>query len=121
MASEEVDLVYRLLDSQLLDVDGRRCGRLDDIELEGGPGEPVYVLHLLSGRGAWARRLPRRLWRWGRKVFGEEVVGENVARVPWSEVEGVDDTVNLRQPARELGLGRGDDRWGEIVGRWPGA
>lgn len=119
MPEREVDLVYRLLDSQLLDVDGRRCGRADDLEIEGGPGEPAHVLHILSGHGAWPNRLPRRLRRWGRKAFGPEVIGDTVARVPWSEVEDVDDTINLRQPAAELGLARGDDRLARAMGKLP--
>jgi hypothetical protein len=119
MAGREIDLVYRLLDSQLLDVDGRRCGRADDMELEGAPGEPTYLLHLLSGHGAWPPRLPRRLRRWGRKAFGAEVVGETVIRVPWSEVEGFDDTINLRRPAGELGLAQGDLRLAPAMRKLP--
>lgn len=116
-----MDLVYRLLDSQLIDVEGRRCGRVDDLELDGGPGEPVHVVHILSGHGAWAARLPRRWRRLGRKVFGEEVFGDNVVRVPWSEVERIDESIHLRKPAGDLGLGRGDERLGGVMGRLPGA
>ena len=28
---ERYELVYRVLDDQIVDVDGRRCGRVDDI------------------------------------------------------------------------------------------
>jgi sporulation protein YlmC with PRC-barrel domain len=121
MPERQIDLVYRLLDSQLLDVNGRRCGRVDDFELEGGPGEPVRVVHILSGHGAWAARLPRRWRDLGRRVFGTEIFGENVVRVPWSEVADVDQSIHLRKPAGDLGLGRGDERWGTVLGRLPGS
>jgi sporulation protein YlmC with PRC-barrel domain len=119
MAKGKIDLVYRLLDSQLVDVEGRRCGRLDDLELDGAPGEPVHVAHILSGRGAWPARLPRSWRRLGRKVFGEEVFGDNVVRVPWGDVEDIDESIHLRKPASDLGLGRGDERLSRVVGRLP--
>jgi hypothetical protein len=54
-------------------------------------------------------------------VFGEEVFGDNVVRVPWSEVERIDESIHLRKPAGDLGLGRGDERLGGVMGRLPGA
>ena len=33
--SEDLDLGLGLLDHQLVDSDGRRCGNVDDLELEG--------------------------------------------------------------------------------------
>lgn len=107
---ERMDLVYRVLDDQLVDVDGRRCGRVDDLEFDGGLGEPPRLSAILSGRGTWWRRLPRRLRAVGERVFGPGVLGRDVARVPWEEVEDVEVVVKLRAKASDLGLARGDDQ-----------
>ena len=106
---DRFDLIYRVLDDQIVDVDGRRCGRVDDIELIGAPGEPVRVGALLTGRGAYAARIPKRFRGWARKLFGEDVRGATVQRVPWSEVEDIGVTVHLYGRAADLGLDR-DDR-----------
>ena len=67
-----MDLAYRILDDQLVDVDGRRCGRADDLEFEGGLGDPPRLHAILSGSGTWHRRLPRRCATRGR-IFGRSV------------------------------------------------
>jgi len=111
---ERFDLVYRLLDDQIVDVDGRRCGRVDDIELRGAPGEPARIGALLTGRGAYAARIPRPFRNLARKLFGDDIRGATVQRVPWSEVEDVEAAVRLYGRAEDLALGR-DDR--EL--QWP--
>jgi hypothetical protein len=99
-----MDAGYRMLDDQLVDVEGRRCGRVDDLEFEGAPGEPLVLTGILTGRGAYHRRLPRRLQRIGRRIFGDDVRGPTVRRVPWEEVEDVTVRVELRKKAADLGL-----------------
>jgi hypothetical protein len=42
-------------------------------------------------------------------------------RVPWEEVDKIDAAVHLRKTAKELRLGRGDDRAGKWVERIPGS
>ena len=44
----EIDLAYRLLDLDLVDSEGLRCGKVDDLELTGGPGEVTYVAAIVS-------------------------------------------------------------------------
>jgi sporulation protein YlmC with PRC-barrel domain len=105
----EVNLVYRILDDQLVDVDGRRCGRVDDLAFDGDLGEPPRLWAILSGSGAWHRRLPRPLRTLGARVFGSGTLGLDIAQIPWSQVEGIDAVITLRSKARELGLGRGDE------------
>ena len=121
MASpERMDLVYRLLDDQLVDVEGRRCGRVDDVEFSGDVGgPPPRMAFLLSGSGAWHARLPRPLRALGARVFGTGTVGHDLIRVPWEEVDDVSTVVRLRGKARDLGLGQGDDRWSPVVGKLP--
>jgi sporulation protein YlmC with PRC-barrel domain len=85
--AERLDLVYRVLDLQLVDVDGRRCGKVDDVELS---GEPLRATALLSGTGTFPDRLPRRLLpRLARRLVGRFVLGGNVVRIPWEEVDEI--------------------------------
>ena len=118
---DRIDLVYRLLDVQIVDVNGRRCGRVDDIELRGAPGDALEAVALLTGHGTYPSRLPQRLRGAGRRVFGPGVLGDTILRIPWECVEDVDAVVHLRVPAAELGLAAGDrdlERWmAKVPGR----
>lgn len=110
-----LDLVYHLLDLQVLDVNGRRCGRVDDIEIDLDSGHATAIL---IGSGTYADRLPwHRLRRIARRVTGPEVMGRNTVRVPWGEIDSITATVSLRRPAEEMGLGRGDSELSPVVGR----
>jgi sporulation protein YlmC with PRC-barrel domain len=115
LAGERLDLVYRVLDLQLVDVDGRRCGKVDDVEVA---GDPLRATALLAGTGVFPDRLAGRLLpRLARRLVGPLVAGGNVVRIPWEEIDGIDATVQLRRKAGDLGLGRGDDELGPVVGR----
>ena len=104
MAREEIDLAYRVLDLDLVDSDGRRCGKVDDIRLAGGAGEPAYVAAIVSGPGALGRRFPRRLRRFGARLFAG-----GTSEVKWADVADVKPgSVELERTATELGLGEGD-------------
>jgi sporulation protein YlmC with PRC-barrel domain len=113
--SETIDLGLHLVDRQLLDSDGRRCGNVDELALEGGPGERLEVVAILSGPGTWRGRagLIGRLAAW--------LGGGAIVRIPWEEVEGVAAHVQLRKRAETLGLGRGDDRLRPYIEKIPGA
>jgi sporulation protein YlmC with PRC-barrel domain len=119
MSAERMDLVYRVLDEQLVDVDGRRCGRVDDLEFAGEVGTTLQLHTILSGSGAWHRRMPRRLRKIGARLFGTGVIGDDVIRVPWEQVDEVGSVVKLRAKASELGLAQGDDRDAIFVAKFP--
>lgn len=110
----EIDLALGLLDHQLMDSEGRRCGNVDDLELEGvAAGEP-RVVAILTGPSAWR----------GRGVFGRlaaSIVRGDLVRVPWEEVAAVESCVQLRKQAGELRLGRGDDRLRPWIEKLPGS
>ncbi len=103
-----MDLVYRVLDEQLVDVDGRRCGRVDDLAFDGGVGLPPRLRAILSGSGSWHRRLPRRLRPLGARLLGSGTLGRDVVEVPWEQVDEIAAAITLKAKARDLGLGRGD-------------
>ena len=113
--SEELDLGLGLLDHQLLDCDGRRCGNVDDVAIEGGPGETAQVVAILSGPDVWRARsglLGRVAARLG---------GGGRVRIPWEEVADVESHVRLKKRAADYGLGRGDDRVRPWIAWIPGA
>jgi sporulation protein YlmC with PRC-barrel domain len=110
----EIDLGLGILDHQLVDSEGRRCGKVDDLELEGVRDGSPRVVAILSGPPAWH----------GRGLLGRlaaALASGRAVRIPWEEVAEVGAAVELRRTAEELGLGRGDDRALRLVERIPGA
>ncbi|HEY2394574.1 MAG TPA: hypothetical protein VGH81_01165 [Rudaea sp.] len=111
-----LDVFRQVLDHAIVDADDLPCGCVDDLEIEGGPGEPLRITALLVGPGAWGPRLPALLARCVRLLGGEHVV-----RVPWSVVGEVGELIRLRQRASELGLGVTDRKFGLRIARLPGS
>jgi hypothetical protein len=111
---EPIDLALGVLDHQLLDAEERRCGKVDDLELEGiGEGTP-HVAAILTGPAAWRGRGPL-----GR--LAAAAARGTLVRVPWDEVKEIGSAVHLRKQAAELRLGRGDDRARPWIRRLPRA
>ena len=115
MSRSELDIGLHVLDHQLLDKNGRRCGNVDDLAIEGGPGEVPQVVALLVGPGYWGPRAG-----WAGRLAGWIGGGAKV-RVDWDDVAKVDSAVHLKHDATKLGLGRGDDRLRPYVEKIPGA
>ncbi|NUS38144.1 MAG: hypothetical protein HOQ02_03860 [Lysobacter sp.] len=113
---EFTDLCRQVLDHAVLDTDDWPCGVVDDLELDGAPGQPLRVTALLVGPGAWVPRLPPLFSR-----LLPHVVGTRCVRVPWSEVCVVGEHVRLRARAAELGLGTIDRRLGLAIAKLPGS
>jgi sporulation protein YlmC with PRC-barrel domain len=113
-APRELDLGLGLLDHQLVDCEGRRCGNVDDLELEGLREGKPRVVAILVGPPIWRGR-----GRIGR--LAAFITPGGTVRVPWEEVEKIDAAVHLRKTARELRLGRGDDRARKWVEWIPGS
>jgi sporulation protein YlmC with PRC-barrel domain len=110
----QVDLGLRLLDDQLLDADGHRCGRVDDVQLKGQPGSRTEVSALLVGPGSWPGRL--------RRAFAYLVEGlgpDYMHFIPWGDVTRVGTSVGLAHSAEELGLETNDGRNVQWVGAPP--
>jgi sporulation protein YlmC with PRC-barrel domain len=107
-----IDVALGLLDHQLLDSEERRCGKVDDVELEGlSEGNP-QVAAILAGPPVWRGR--------GRLGKAAAMVARGrTVRIPWEEVREIGSAVHLRKSASELGLGRGDDRARPWIQRLP--
>jgi hypothetical protein len=74
LKEDRFEVAYRLLDTELIDAEGRRCGRVDDLEIEGEPGGAAQLTAILSGPGVWEGRMPRPLRRVAARVFGDDYV-----------------------------------------------
>jgi sporulation protein YlmC with PRC-barrel domain len=116
MKQHEFDVGYWVLDDQLIDADGRRCGRVDDVEFDGGPGRRTTLAAIRSGPGAARRRVPRLLRGLASRLFSDHEV-----RVPWSEVKEIRVVVVLKKRAAEYGLAAGDLAAKKIIEKIPGA
>jgi hypothetical protein len=110
--STPVDLALGILDHQLVDAEGRYCGKVDELELSGLDRETPEVAEILVGGNAWRTR--GLLGRLAARLAGDAV------HVPWSEVESLSSVVKLKRTAAELRLDRGDERWAKLVGKLPG-
>jgi hypothetical protein len=115
LSRDELDIGLHVLDHQLLDKNGRRCGNVDDLAIEGGPGEVPEVVALLVGPGYWGQRAG-----WLGRLAGW-VGGGSRNRIDWVEVDKIDSAVHLKHEATELGLGRGDDLVRPYLEKIPGA
>ena len=109
----EIDIALSVLDHQLVDGDGRNCGKVDDLEIAGLDGDSPEVVEIIVGGNAWRTR--GRLGRLAARLSGDAV------HVPWSEVDAVTSVVTLKRPGAELRLTRGDERWAKLVGKLPGS
>jgi sporulation protein YlmC with PRC-barrel domain len=103
--SDRVNLALQLLDDQLIDSDGVRCGRVDDVELHGSVGKELRVEALLAGAGAWKGRLPQRI-----SGLVPAVISASMVRIPWEAVDDVSTAVSLSRSDWELGIGTHDGR-----------
>ena len=117
--ARQLDLALRLLDQQLIDWGGRKCGKVDDILIEGEPGSAAKVAGLVVGPKATLARRPGLFRFLGRFTpqFGDPAeVG-----VSWSAIDEITHVVKLKDGADELGLHEGEKRALRLVGRIPGS
>jgi hypothetical protein len=95
-----------IMDVQLEGSDGRRIGRVADIEAERRDDGTLVLTHLVVGPEALSGRVASRL----RPLAHVLLRGRFDHRIPVTEIEDVGPTVRLRGTAEEYGLG-GSDRW----------
>lgn len=112
-----------VLDKGLLDRDGRRCGKVDDLLLEVDPDGEPRVVAVVSGPLAFAQTLGgpwRAVAAAVHRLLG--VADPRPVEIPWSSVEAIDVAVRLSVTRREAGLEALPDAVrSRIVSRIPGA
>lgn len=118
---------FTLLDQQIIDVDDRRIGRVDDLVWEQpSPGEQPLITHVLVGAQALGDRLGGITgWLMAHVAarLRRTTDPEGPTRVPTQLVGDHQDLVRLRVPLSELPQVAGLERWlaENVVGRLPGA
>ncbi len=128
MLADTVLIGLEVLDRQLIDCDGRLCGKVDDLVLE-APSDHAYgrapiVTHILAGPGAlgdrlhgWMGRIARTMWR----RINPDVKTPSI-QLPWSVVAKADREVHLTIASQDVGL-EGVEEWvsSKVISRIPGA
>jgi hypothetical protein len=113
---KELDVALRLLDHQLEDSEGWNCGKVDDLELAGEPGENLELAAILSGPGAWPNRLRGPLGR-----FMAWLGGGGFTRIRWEDVDRVAVAIHLKRTAEDLGLAQGGRELRPWIEKIPGS
>ena len=104
-----IKLVSELLDLPLCDMEGKYCGIVDDVELDGAAGKKLELKALLVGPGAYRGRMPK----WVMALV-KAIAGSRMTRVPLTEVDSIGSAVILKRTGGELGLHRSEN----AAGRW---
>jgi hypothetical protein len=123
--SEEVPLVLRLLDHQVVGPEGALLGNIDDLVLR-QEGDELEVVAFLSGPAGLARRQGGRGGRWLHAAWARLHPREHPRPVvvPLAEVTRVESAVEVSAEAAEVLAGSaGLELWlrQHVVGRLPGA
>lgn len=96
----EYDAALHLLDRQIIDVEGRLVGKVDDIELTTADGK-VVLTGLMVGLGALLPRLGRRVGPWLEDRYRQVSVSHARRRLPsvvdLDLIDHVDSAVHLRE------------------------
>jgi hypothetical protein len=124
MAARRIDAGLRLLDRQLVDVEGHFAGKVDDLELtvpeEGAP----YVTSILAGPGSLSRRIGGRLGAWiesaHHRLHPSETPGP--ASISWGVVHEVGSAIHLTVEKSVLDVDRLEG-WtrDHLIARIPGS
>ena len=121
-----MEVGLEILDRQIVDSNGRLAGKVDDLELvfpEEGAGPP-YVVAIISGPGALARRLGGRLGGWLEAAHGRlhDEQPPSPARVPFSVVKRIGNDVEVSVERASLESNRMEQWVSEhVIGKIPGA
>jgi sporulation protein YlmC with PRC-barrel domain len=120
-----VDAGLELLDRQMIDIDGRMAGNVDDLELTFPPESgPPSVTAILAGPGALSRRIGGRIGNTIANVHTrlQESDIEGPARVSFGAVRSLASDVRLAVSREDLEIYR-FERWARdtIIAKIPGS
>jgi hypothetical protein len=124
-AGRVIDAGLELLDRQMIDVNERMAGNVDDLELTFSPdGGPPSVTAILAGPGALARRIGGRIGTTIATIHErlQESGIEGPARISFGAVTSVGSDVRLAVSRQHLEIYR-FERWARdtIIAKIPGS
>jgi sporulation protein YlmC with PRC-barrel domain len=109
-------LASDVLDKEILDADGLKAGKVDDIVLELRDGEPPLVRAIVTGQGLGqigGAISAASAWL-GRVLLGPEL-GDAAVEIGWQHITRIDVTVHIDLKREQAGLQRVDEavweRW----------
>jgi sporulation protein YlmC with PRC-barrel domain len=111
-------LAREVLDKQVVDRDGHKVGKVDNIVLELREGERPVVVAIVGGHGALASELggtAERIGAWLRRFLLGEEGTKPPSRVGWEHVTQIDVVVHLDTERSESGYMSTEDA---IWKRW---
>jgi hypothetical protein len=124
-AGRVIDAGLELLDRQMIDIDDRMAGNVDDLELTFPPeGGAPFVTAVLAGPGALARRIGGRIGgaiaRIHERLQDSDIEGP--ARISFGAITSVGSDVRLAVSREDLEIYR-FERWARdtIVAKIPGS
>jgi sporulation protein YlmC with PRC-barrel domain len=120
-----MQLAREVLDKEIVDCDGFKAGKVDDLLLAVHAGEPPIVRAIVTQHGAVARQFGGTITRvsgWlRRRVLGFEPDVAPV-EIPWEHVTRIDVTVHLDLDRHHGGLMRSEQAvWDRWISRLPWA
>jgi sporulation protein YlmC with PRC-barrel domain len=123
-SGDVVEAGVELLDRQIIDVDGRMAGKVDDLELEFSdePRTPPRVVAIVTGPGALSNRIGGRLGSWIGDVYGHVAEEPSPAEISFCIVKRIDNHVDLARPRDDLGI-MGLENWvrTHLISKIPGS
>jgi hypothetical protein len=118
-----MDLVRDLLDTGLIDREGRRLGRVDGVLLELRANRPPRVVAMESGLFTMARRLHPALARWLRRLAARwSPVPLRSVRLPMAVCRDIGVDVDVDVDARDDPKLLRFEKWlgRHVIGKIPG-
>src|SRR5689334_9448603 len=115
-------IVGDLLDTQVVDRNGREIGRVDSVILEYRDDGSARISAIEIGFISFARRLHPFIGRCARAIetiLGVE--GERPVRIPWSKVISFENDIKVDLTATETPVSALEQRARKIVSSIPGA
>jgi len=123
MTGRQLFIGAHLLDRQLIDRDGVRCGKVDDLELTLDDTDPPYVSAVVCGPGALLTRTGHtHLGHWLRRLIPLLTDGHDGGRIPVRNVAEIGNHVALSLAADELASHHAE-RWtlDHVIAHIPGS
>jgi len=116
-------LARDVLDKEILDREGFKGGKVDDLLLELRAGDLPVVRALVTQHGALARLLPgppMRLGRWLRRTVLDLDPAIAPVEIAWRHVTRIDVTVHIDLARADAGLMRSERAvWERLISRLP--
>jgi hypothetical protein len=124
MGGRMIDAGLSLLDRQIIDVDDRFAGNVDDLEFTVPEDGAPYVTAILAGPGSLSRRIGGRLGSWIESVHSRlhPLTDPGPASISWGAVTDVGSAIRLSVPRSALEVDRFEVWMREhVIGRIPGS